>query len=171
MAKSKKELNKDLMFSKIMPALNSNPFCADASADQTGEKADFLPTSTDGETDCSQAVAAQSDMEASPRTLFALRDKIFARSSDFVESETTATINVMENLVLKHVDSVIQKFNVCGCDRCRCDICAYALNILPPHYAVVEPSRIQRVEAEIPQRIVLNALVRAALRIRSNPHH
>ena len=107
MAKSKKELDKDLLFSKIMPALDSNPFCSDNSADAP-------------------------DTEASPNSLSALRDKIFARNTSFHESETIATINVMENLVLKYVDSVIRRFNVCSCDRCRRDICAYAINVLPP---------------------------------------
>ena len=146
MAKSKKELDKDLLFSKIMPALDSNPFCSDSSADSP-------------------------DAEASPNSLSALRDKIFARSSSFQESETIATINVMENLVLKYVDSVIQRFNVCSCDRCRRDICAYALNVLPPRYAVVATSKIERVEAEIPNKLIMDALIKAAIQVRANPRH
>ncbi len=76
MAKSKKELDKDLMFSKIMPALSSSPFSNVASQ---------VATEHDTETD----------------VLSALRDKLFARSNEYVESETIATINVMENIVLK----------------------------------------------------------------------
>ncbi len=146
MAKSKKELDKDLLFSKIMPALDSNPFCSDSSA-------------------------APADADASPNALSALRDKIFARNTNFLESETIATINVMENLVLKNVDSVIQRFNVCSCDRCRRDICAYALNILPPRYAVVAASKIERAEAEIPNKLIMDALIKAAIQVRANPHH
>ena len=146
MAKSKKELDKDLLFSKIMPALDSNPFCSDSSA-------------------------APADADASPNALSALRDKIFARNTNFLESETIATINVMENLVLKNVDSVIQRFNVCSCDRCRRDICAYALNILPPRYAVVAVSKIERAEAEIPNKLIMDALIKAAIQVRANPHH
>ncbi len=147
MAKSKKELDKDLMFSKIMPALSSNPFFSDSSASDHAEA------------------------EASSDSLSALRDKIFARNTGFMETETIATINVMENLVLKYVDAVIQRFNVCGCDRCRRDICACALNNLPPRYAVVQPSKIERVEAEIPTKMIMDALIKAAIQIRSNPHH
>ena len=146
MAKSKKELDKDLMFSKIMPALSSNPFCSDAPPEQA-------------------------ETEASPNAISALRDKIFARSSSFIEAETIATINIMETLVLKNVDVVIQRFNVCGCDRCRCDICAYALNILPPRYAVVNPSKVESVEAEIPKKMIIDALIKAAIQVRSNPRH
>lgn len=146
MAKSKKELDKDLMFSKIMPALSSNPFSSDASS-------------------------YQSEVETRADSLSALRDKIFARNNDFIETETTATINVMENLVLKNVDSVIRRFNVCRCDRCRRDICAHALNSLPPRYAVVLPSKIEKVEEEIPNKVIMDALIKAALQIRANPHH
>lgn len=146
MAKSKKELDKDLMFSKIMPALNDNPFTADSSAEEN--ELEFIPT-----------------------PLSALRDKIFARSTSYVEDETISTINVMEGLVLKHVDAVIKRFNVCSCDRCRCDICAYALNSLPPRYAVVQPSKIEKIEAEIPTKLIMDALIKAAIQVRSNPRH
>ena len=146
MAKSKKELDKDLLFSKIMPALDSNPFCSDSSKDPL-------------------------DAEASPNSLSALRDKIFARNTSFYESETIATINVMENLVLKYVDSVIQRFNVCSCDRCRRDICAYALNTLPPKYAVVAASKIERAESVIPNKLIMDALIKAAIQVRANPRH
>ena len=146
MAKSKKELDKDLMFSKIMPALSSNPFSSDA-------------------------LLAEIENDASSDSLSALRDKIFARSPNFFEPEASSTINVMESLVLKNVDAVIKRFNVCRCDRCRCDICAYALNNLPPRYAVVQSSKIEMVEAEIPKKVIMDALIKAAIQIRSNPHH
>ncbi len=146
MAKSKKELDKDLMFSKIIPALNSNPFSSDVSSDHA-------------------------EAETSPDSLSALRDKIFARSPSFYEPETISTINVMESLVLKNVDAVIKRFNVCSCDRCRCDVCAYALNALPPRYAVVQSSKIDKVEAEIPKKVIMDALIKAAIQIRSHPHH
>ena len=146
MAKSKKELDKDLMFSKIMPALSSSPF---------SNVAPQAPPEQEEETD----------------VLSALRDKLFARSNEYIESETIATINVMENLVLKKVDSVISRFNVCNCDRCRCDICACALNMLPPRYAVVKSEMIDWVESEISEKAVMDALIKAVIKVRSYPRH
>lgn len=148
MSKSKKELDKDLMFSKIMPSLNSNPFSKINTMVQPEPE-------TDGEKD----------------TLSALRDKLFARSSQYIESETIATINVMENLVLKNVDSVISRFNVCNCDRCRCDICACALNELPPRYVVTKPATIAQAEAEVPNKLIMDALIKAVIKVRSHPRH
>lgn len=148
MAKSKKELDKDLMFSKILPALTSNPFSSVSSYVSGGDS---------------------EDSAADPIT--ALRDKIFARSNYYVESETIATINVMENMVLKNVDSVIQRFNVCSCDRCRCDICACALNHLPPRYIVAQKDKIEKAESQIPKKLVMDALIKAVIKVRSHPRH
>ena len=147
MAKSKKELDKDLMFSKIMPALSDNPFTAPAAAPLPVEEPDGKDA------------------------LSALREKLFARSSDYIESETIATINVMENLVLNKVDQVIARFNVCTCDRCRCDICACALNILPPRYIVAKPDAIAKAEEEVPEKMVMDALIKAVIKVRSHPRH
>lgn len=133
------------MFSKIMPALSDNPFTAPVA----------IPTEEPEDTDA----------------LSALREKLFARSSEYVESETIATINVMENLVLKKVDSVIARFNVCTCDRCRCDICACALNNLPPRYIVAKPELIAKVEAEVPEKLVMDTLIKAVIKVRSHPRH
>ena len=146
MAKSKKELDKDLMFSKIMPALSSSPFS-------------------------NVSVPVPPEQESETDVLSALRDKLFARSNEYVESETIATINVMENLVLKKVDSVISRFNICSCDRCRCDICACALNMLPPRYAVVRSDMIDWVESEVPEKAVMDALIKAVIKVRSYPRH
>jgi len=149
MAKSKKELDKDLMFSKIMPALSDNPFTAPVAA----------------------APPLRAEEPEGTDALSALREKLFARSSDYIESETIATINVMENLVLNKVDQVIARFNVCTCDRCRCDICACALNILPPRYIVAKPDVIARAETEVPEKLVMDALIKAVIKVRSHPRH
>ena len=146
MAKTKKELDKDLMFSKIMPALSSNPFCT-------------------------MSAVPENDQTDTGNVISALRDKIFARNDDFSEVESVATINVMENLVLRNVDTVMQRFNVCGCDRCRCDICACALNQLPPRYIVAKKEKILKAESEIDQKTVMDALIKAVIQVRSHPRH
>ena len=145
MAKSKKELDRDLMFSKIMPALSDNPFTA--------------------------PVVVPAEEQADTDALSALREKLFARSSEYVESETIATINVMENLILNKVVTLKSCFIVCTCDRCRCDICAFALNNLPPRYIVAKPDLIAKAEAEIPEKLVMDALIKAVIKVRSHPRH
>ncbi len=145
MAKSKKELDKDMMFKKIMPSIAENPFSVD------NLQKNELEMATD----------------ADYNSLSALRDKLFARSSE----AAVATINVMENLVLQNLDTVITKFNACGCDKCRCDIAAFALNHLPPKYIVANPANIANISSEIPSKLIMDALIKAVIQIRSHPKH
>lgn len=149
MAKAKTDSEKDLLFSKLLPALNDNPFS----------------TVYDGDRENPPEPEAES-----PDTLSALRNKLFARSNGF-SGETYATINVMENLVLKHLDQVMRRFNTCSCDRCRCDVAACALNHLTPKYIVTNPNRMPQIEAEIGTKVVLDALVNAVIQVRSKPRH
>lgn len=45
--------------------------------------------------------------------------------------------NLMEEIVLQNVDSVMASQGCCTCDVCRTDVIAYALNHLPPHYVSI----------------------------------
>lgn len=148
-SKSKKELDRDLMFSKIMPALTENPF--------------------------SSVSASSIQLNPAPQTeadpISALRDRIFLSSGSLDDPEGLSAMNVMENLVLRNIDTVIRRFNVCGCDRCRCDICACALNQLPPHYIVAQKDKIEKAESEISQKLVIDALIKAVIQVRANPRH
>ena len=149
MATAKKDTDKDLLFSKILPALNDNP---------------FSPTYQGAPAEQASAPADEED------ALSALRNKLFARSGSYA-TDTYATINVMENLVLKYIDQVIRRFNACCCDRCRCDVAAYALNHLPPKYIVAEPTRMQQVEQQITTKLVMDARVNAVIQVRAHPRH
>lgn len=146
MAKSKKELDKDLMFSKIMPAIVDNPFSNDAKE------------------------AASNEVE-NEDSLSVLRDKIFKKCNNYSKTESFTTINITENLVLDNVDEVIHRFNACSCDRCRCDICAYALNLLPVNYVVAPPAKLSELESNISEKEIIDALVKAVLKVRAHPHH
>jgi len=144
-AKSKKELDKDMMFQKIMPALSENPFSGGNALVNINSKSPDVPA--------------------------VLGSKLFARRKDFDPGVGAATVNAMEEYVLRHADSVIQRFKLCRCDRCRRDVAAYALNNLPPKYVEATAEEISKAIDEIPQSEVLGVLVKAALYVRSNPNH
>ena len=148
MSKSRAKLDKDLMFAKIMPALEDNPFVHTPSS---------VETLSNGDPDYSK--------------LSALRDKLFARSGSPSQDGAVSTINVMENLVLQNLDTVIQKFNTCSCDRCRCDVAAYALNLLPAKYIVADPAKLDEVASQISQKLILDALIKAVIAVRAHPRH
>ncbi|NLV86781.1 MAG: late competence development ComFB family protein [Clostridiales bacterium] len=148
-SKSKKELDRDLMFSKIMPALTENPF---SSVSTSSRRLNSIP-------------------EVEADSISVLRDRVFLSSGSLDDPDGLSTMNVMENLVLRNIDSVIRRFNVCGCDRCRCDICACALNQLPPHYIVAQKDKIEKAESEISQKLVIDALIKAVIQVRAHPRH
>lgn len=51
--------------------------------------------------------------------------------------------NVMEDLVETTLaDALARTQDVCACERCRCDMRAFALNNLPPRYIVDEPAAV-----------------------------
>lgn len=146
----KHESEKDLLMSKLLPALNENPF----SSSYDGPKKDIIAPVT------SKTEDALSD----------LHNRLFARE----ESQSThpfKTLNVMETMVLKHMDSVMKRFNTCSCDRCCCDVAAYALNQLEPKYIVSDSDKRKAMEDEISNKMVLDALVNAVIKVRSNPRH
>ncbi|WP_099205297.1 late competence development ComFB family protein [Scatolibacter rhodanostii] len=149
MAKTKSDSDKDLLFSKILPALNENTFSS---------LHDEIPNPLETES------PAQEDL------LSALRSKLFARSSSYVP-DSYVTINVMENLVLKHIDAAMQRFNACTCDHCRCRVAAYALNHLTPQYIVANSEYKEELIDAQTTKMVMDALVNAVLHVRANPKH
>ncbi len=44
--------------------------------------------------------------------------------------------NVLEDLAEEVYEQLAQSSNCCTCERCHNDVVAYALNLLPPQYAV-----------------------------------
>lgn len=44
--------------------------------------------------------------------------------------------NVLEDLVEEVYEQLAPEANCCTCERCHNDVVAYALNLLPPQYAV-----------------------------------
>ena len=140
---------KDLLFSKLLPALSNNPF----SSTYEGE----VP----------QTVQPKEDTNDE---LTALCSRLFARPSTY-KPDSYATVNVMESVILKNLDQVMRRFNTCSCDRCRCDVASHALNHLPPKYIVADPAKMADAEESIPSKLVMDALVNAAICVRSKPRH
>jgi len=134
-----------MMFQKIMPALNENPFSA------------------------GNALMNISSRKAGSASV--LKSRLFARREGCDAGTGAATVNAMEEYVLRHVDTVIQRFKLCKCDRCRRDVAAYALNQLPPKYVEATAEGIAKAIDEVPQSAVLDVLVKAAIYVRSNPNH
>lgn len=82
--------------------------------------------------------------------------------------------NYMEEWVEACVNEIIDKFEVCKCERCRKDICALALNNLPPLYVATVKGKImtglntleKQYEAD-----VLSVVSKAIQRVAKEKHH
>lgn len=80
-------------------------------------------------------------------------------------------VNIMESQVLSKLDSLLDRFSCCRCDRCKKDIIALALNKLPPKYMVLaEGEPDPEVDEKTNSQIVL-AMIQALIRVRDNPRH
>ncbi len=82
--------------------------------------------------------------------------------------------NLMEDIVLPYVDSMLAADGGCRCDACKSDIIAYALNHLPPRYVATDRGRmlvkLGSYEAQF-RTDVIAALGEAIRVIRANPRH
>lgn len=152
MAKSRRELDKDLMFQKIMPAIADNPFSTVYNANHSNENA---------------TPEEQSNHDAFQM----LRKKVFSSTYMCDPGTEISVINVMENLVLGYLDSAMKKFNVCNCDKCKCYVVAYALNIAEPKYVAGTQEELRQAESEVPQKAITDALIKAVISLRTNPQH
>lgn len=83
-------------------------------------------------------------------------------------------INYMEIWVNEYMDILLERTNVCKCDKCKRDIFTLSLNNLKPYYVATPIGNImarlestkQQVEADIVVQIT-----KAISRINDNPNH
>ena len=75
--------------------------------------------------------------------------------------------------LIRMLDSTLDRFNCCKCDKCKKDIAALALNRLKPRYVVMkEGEQEKRRKAELENGSeVTGALVQAILVVKKAPWH
>ncbi len=152
MASRKKDFDKDYIFNLIMP---------------TGPSPvqDLEPTEPEDKTE---------DFPVQD-SLSVLKDRISQVSSisavQLHPAKELVLVNLMERLVIDRLDTAFDKFNCCRCDKCRRDVAAFALNLLPPRYVVAEPDELPRLLEECSSKEVSTALVKAILHIKNHPKH
>ncbi|HCC02240.1 MAG TPA: hypothetical protein DHW78_01520 [Ruminococcaceae bacterium] len=141
MSHAKNALDKDLMFQKIMPSSKDRNVCSEEESEEDAAGG-------------------------------SLRARIFAQSEASMSAMSGIhVINLMEEVVMQHLDDTIEKFNCCRCDQCRSDIIAITLNELPPKYVVGDPKHAKELAKQVSTKEVLSALVRAVIKVRSHPRH
>jgi len=80
----------------------------------------------------------------------------------------------MEDVVLNSLNLILEKEEMCKCEKCKLDIMALALNRLPPKYVVTEKGRIYTKLAELELQFkadVIRELTKAVEVVKNNPQH
>lgn len=83
--------------------------------------------------------------------------------------------NYMEELVWEQLERILEaREDICKCEKCRYDIAALSLNMLPPRYVATDMgetyTRINSLEQQFYADIA-TALSHAIIVVRSRPHH
>lgn len=157
MAKSKNEIDKEIMYRKIMPT--SGRFS------QSQE-----PVIPQNQTPAAVSMTAA---PTRPKPSASPVNHTSAVNAQFQESRDMILVNIMEDLVLSRLDSTLARFNCCKCNKCKKDIAALALNRLEPRYFVMkEHDEKKRAEAEEEYAsAVTSALIQAILIVKKSPRH
>ena len=80
----------------------------------------------------------------------------------------------MEDVVKDNIDSILERMDVCKCEKCKLDIIALALNNLPPQYVVTERGKLFSKLNELQQQFetdIQTAIIKAALQVGEHPKH
>lgn len=160
MAKSRSEIDKEMMYRKIMPTA-ARKSLAQESVETAGR-----PVSPEGipaggitgvPTASSMANAVRRPGVAIP----------------FKEDQDMVLVNLVEELVGSRLDATLDRFNCCKCNKCKKDIAALALNRLTPRYVVMHENDEERRRAAGEQygSEVTSALVQAILVVKKEPRH
>jgi len=155
MTRTKKEIDKELMYKKLMP---SSPKTAKTTLpDEVAEAPSYM-----------QNVHAVTEEQPLNQHSTIMRREV---GVPFMDSQPTVLVNAMETVVLEKLDSVLAKFKCCKCDRCKKDIVAITLNKISPKYIVLQegqptPDIDVQTNAE-----VVTAIIQAVLAVRAKPRH
>lgn len=152
MARTKKDFDKESMFSKIMPT---------------------------GKPDIEEEIAPPEHITLPPPSATPIAPVVTNPHISVISHSTpsggAARIhNIMEDVVQQKVDDVLERFNCCKCELCKQDVIAIALNNLPPRYISANE---QKMSAKIQMTMVKAAndanaaLVKAAIVVRNSPRH
>lgn len=163
MARSKKEIDKELMYQKILPTANQ------------GARERKQPTATMVDPILfpqRQAEAAAEPPKHIEQPTEPVREEAQPAVIEPAEPKPEPQlVNLMEGFVAARLDEVMKKFNCCTCDRCRRDILAMTLNKLPPLYVLEDDLNLRDQKEKERSADVAAALVKSVLAVKANPNH
>lgn len=165
MTNENNEINKNLMFQKIMPSASSLPPIA-----ANLPKLEKQITISDNFVEASfEKTNLQDQLENNflPHT-----NQNNSNNISFPTAEEGELVNKMEEIVMNYIDSILARFSCCKCKRCRKDIIAITMNTLPPKYVVKKADAEPKAPVDVDLlNEVSTAIVKAVVKVRSAPRH
>lgn len=189
MAKSKKEINKELMFNKLMPTgesrhtvapniKNTKPYDNSAelekkSSKKIDEMADDkkeLDEHTSNPISKVEAKKAIVPIEESDKIIHE-QENVKAEDTPIKKQVETIMVNIRERMVMEKLDEALEKFKCCTCFFCRQDVMTMALNSLQPKYIVTTKADIDTIIENENYEEVTQAIMKAILQVKQHPRH
>lgn len=193
MARFKKDIDRELMYKKILPTamtaenaektnrqdameetLSQNMSAATLAVSintpvevivSSPVTEDFIPTPSVTQPTPAMSAPAQPEVEAG-----AFQPGQPDTQTTVMTSEPPL-VNLMEAFVEKRLDAAMKKFKCCTCERCRKDVLANTLNKLPSLYVIEDDSDIRDLHERERAAQVATALVQAILAVKAHPSH
>lgn len=194
MARLKKDIDRELMYKKILPTAMSSENAFDKAA-FNNKKEEILPLNSPPATvevsiqkpvevivsspndeertqeENAQVLPVQFQPEVAAKTEVSSPEAAPLSIQTATVSTEPPLVNLMEAFVEKRLDAALKKFKCCTCDRCRKDVLAIALNKLPPLYVIEADPDIRDLHERERAAQVATALVQAILAIKAHPSH
>lgn len=161
MARSKKEIDKELMYQKILPTANQG-------TRERKQPAAMVDPILFPQRQAESAVEQPAPIAPEPQPPVV---EVPAAEPPAPEPMEPQLVNLMESFVTSRIDEVMRKFNCCSCDRCRRDILAMTLNKLPPLYVLEDDLNLRDQKEKERSADVAAALVKSVLAIKAHPNH
>lgn len=177
MPRAKKDINKELMFQKIMPSADDSDLRANGQQPDDSLAAEEIQSSA-AQSEAARLEAPQPEPStlSVPQILHAqpsgVAEKIVEKTLTFSSETGGVLVNLMEKATADNLENVLSRFKCCKCDRCRKDMLACALNTVTPKYVVIEGG--MPASAVISPQLmteITTALVRAVIKVKSSPRH
>ncbi|MBE6836691.1 MAG: hypothetical protein E7509_01650 [Ruminococcus sp.] len=89
----------------------------------------------------------------------------------FEDSKRTVMVNIREKMVLAKLDAAFEKFNCCSCYCCKQDVTAMTLNNLKPKYVIAAIDDIDKIIAKEDFTEITSAIMKAILEVKKHPRH
>lgn len=146
------------------------PASAAAPDTETGHQA---AVSSSENQPAAQAALESADAPAKKSTVQSIIPK--SQLVERFEEKDYHFVNVMELLLLRQdLDSYLEQYNVCKCDRCMADVCALVLTGLPAKYVVTSKDSVSPILGYYESKFkiyMLTELIKACNKVRESPRH